>query len=261
MKKTFKALICSTLALVFALSLLPAQAQSAKPLEGQKLTIGLSPDFMFFETISTTDETGYEGLDIDIIKHLSQELGFTFEIVPMAFSSLIGALQTQNVDFVISGMSYTDERAQVVDFSIPYATSKVGCVTTIDSPINSQEDLVNQVIACSQGTNYEAVIKGIQGSTLVTYQGQSAVGLAVTQGSDNVVAGLTSSNGSKKLVATMLSESGEPLLKYFTLDEGVADEYSMAFPKDSELKDQFNAVIEAMKTSGQMQTLIEQWLY
>ncbi|HSK68537.1 MAG TPA: ABC transporter substrate-binding protein [Candidatus Limnocylindria bacterium] len=260
-----KSILAKTLALTLALSLIlaaaPAVAETAKPLAGKKLTIALSPDFMFFETISTTDETGYEGLDIDIIKHLSQELGFEFEITPMAFASLVGSLQAGGVDFVISGMSYTAQRDEVVDFSVPYATSKVGCVTKADSAINSQEDLAGQVIACSQGTNYENIIKDIPGSTLVTYQGQSAVGMAVAQGSDGVAAGITSSNGSKKLVATVLGPNNEPLLKYFLLNEGAADAYSIAFPEGSELVPLFNQVIEGMQESGLMQELIAKWLY
>lgn len=259
--KTLKKVLTLTLALVLALSLFPASAESAKPLEGKKLTIALSPDFMFFETISTTDETGYEGLDIDIIKALSEKLGFTFEITPMVFSSLVGALQTGGVDFVISGMSFTEERAKVVDFSIPYASSKVGCVTLIGSDIKTQDDLKGKVIACSQGTNYENMIKAIEGSTLVTYNGQSAAGLAVAQGSDGVQACITSSNGSKKLAATVLGANGEALLTYFILNESQADQYSMAFPKGSELVALFNGVIEEMQASGQMQELITKWLY
>ncbi|NLD33798.1 MAG: amino acid ABC transporter substrate-binding protein [Clostridiales bacterium] len=263
MKSMIKKTLCLALALMMGLALLPVHAEQAdkKPLEGKHLVIAMSPDFMFFETISTTDETGYEGLDIDIIKHLSKELGFTFEITPMAFASLVGALQTGGVDFVISGMSYTEARAEVVDFSNPYASTKVGCVTLVGSPIDSPEKLEGQTIACSQGTNYENVIKGIKGTTLKTYQGQAAVGMAVAQGSDGVVAGLTSSNGSKKLVATVLGANGEALLTYFTLNEGVADQYSIAFPKGSELKDLFNAELEKMTASGLLPDLIQKWLY
>ncbi len=259
--KSMKRLVILGLALMLALSLTSISAEADKPLAGKKLTIALSPDFMFFETISTTDETGYEGLDIDIIKELSKQLGFEFEITPMAFSSLVGALQTGNVDFVISGMSFTEERAKVVDFSMPYASSKVGCVTPVNSDIKAQADLVGKTIACSQGTNYENVIKGIEGSQLKTYQGQSAVGLAVAQGSDGVQAGITSSNGAKKLVATVLGTNGEALLTYFTLNEGQADQYSMAFPKGSELVELFNGVIQNMIDSGDMQELITKWLY
>jgi len=233
-----------------------------KPLAGKTLKIAMSPDFMYFETISETDPTGYEGLDIDIIKSLSEKLGFDFEIVPMSFSSLIGSLQTGNADFVISGMSYTEERAQVVDFSMTYVTTDVGCVVPVASEIDSYEDLKGQIVCCSQGTTYEMLIEGIEGATLKTYQGQAAVGTAVAQASDGVVAGLTSINGSKKLANTMFAADGSPMLKYFVLDsEGVADKYNIAFPKGSELVALFDAEIQNMIDSGEMEKLVQYWLY
>ena len=166
MKKMLSLLFCILLMMSAAL----ATAEEAKPLAGKKLTIALSPNFMFFETVSETEECGYEGLDIDIIKELSDMLGFDFEIVPMSFSSLVGSLQAKSVDMVISGMSYTEERAQIVDFSDVYCTAVVGCVTKVDSDIASFDDLKNQIVCCSQGTNYEMLIEGIEGATLKTYQ-------------------------------------------------------------------------------------------
>ena len=144
MKKMLSLLFCILLMMSAAL----AVAEEAKPLEGKKLTIALSPNFMFFETVSETEECGYEGLDIDIIKELSDMLGFDFEIVPMSFSSLVGSLQAKSVDMVISGMSYTEERAQIVDFSDVYCTAVVGCVTKVDSELASFDDLKNQIVCC-----------------------------------------------------------------------------------------------------------------
>ena len=106
-----KKAIALILSLVLMMSCCSALAEDAKPLAGKKLTIALSPNFMFFETVSETDPTGYEGLDIDIIKELSDMLGFEFEIVPMSFSSLVGSLQANSVDMVISGM--TDRKSVV----------------------------------------------------------------------------------------------------------------------------------------------------
>ena len=64
MKKMIAFMLCILLVMSAAL----AVAEEAKPLAGKKLTIALSPTFMFFETVSQTEECGYEGLDIDIIK-------------------------------------------------------------------------------------------------------------------------------------------------------------------------------------------------
>ena len=257
MKKMIAFMLCILLVMSAAL----AVAEEAKPLAGKKLTIALSPNFMFFETVSETEECGYEGLDIDIIKELSNMLGFEFEIVPMSFSSLVGSLQAKSVDMVISGMSYTEERAQIVDFSDVYCTSVVGCVTKIDSEIASFDDLKNQIVCCSQGTNYEMIIEGIEGATLKTYQGQAAVGTAVAEGTDGVVAGLTSINGSKKLATTMLDANGSAMLKYFALEDAPADEYCMAFPKDSELTVLFNEGIQTLQDSGKLDEMIHYWLY
>ena len=240
-----------------------AGAKEARPLEGRKLVVAMSPDFMYFETVSKTEECGYEGLDIDILKSLSQKLGFTFTISPMAFSSLIGSLQAGDADLVISGMSYTDERAKVVDFSDIYATTDFGVVVAADSGINSFKDLEGKVICCSQGASQEELIRnGIKGARLVTYHGQSAVGLAVAEGSDGVQAGITSINGAKKLSNTVLTKEGKPMLKYFVLDhEGIADIYNIAFPKGSELLPVINGALKEMISSGEMKQLIDKWLY
>ena len=257
MKKLIALALCAMMLLCCGSAL----AEAAKPLEGQKITIALSPNFMYFETISETEECGYEGLDIDIIKEFSNILGFEFEIIPMSFSSLVGSLQSKSVDMVISGMTYTEERAQVVDFSDVYCTTSVGCVTKADSAISTFEDLQNQIVCCSQGTNYEILIESIPGATLKTFQGQAAVGAAVDQGSDGVVAGLTSINGAKKLANTTLDANGAQTLKYFALEGAPADEYRMAFPKGSELVEVFNSALVTLQESGKLDEMIKGWLY
>ena len=258
-----KRLIGLALALILACVFCTALAEGDKPLAGKNLTVAMSPDFMYFETVSETEECGYEGLDIDILKSLSDKLGFTFTISPMAFSSLIGTLQTGNADLVISGMSRTDERAQVVDFSVTYATTDFGVVVRADSDIDSFDDLKGKVICCSQGASQESLIQNdIEGATLKTYQGQSAVGLAVAEASDGVDAGITSINGAKKLSNTVLTDAGEPMLKYFVLDyDGIADIYNIAFPKGSELLPVIDEALQGMIDSGEMQDLIAKWLY
>ena len=255
-----KKLIAIALCALMMLCAFSAVAET-KALEGKKLSIALSPNFMYFETVSETEECGYEGLDIDVIKELSAILGFEFEIIPMSFSSLVGSLQSGSVDMVISGMAYTAERDQVVDFSNVYCTTSVGCVTKVDSAINTFEDLQNQIVCCSQGTNYEMLIESIPGATLKTFQGQAAVGTAVAEGADGVVAGLTSINGSKKLANTMFDAEGKPMLKYFALEDAPADEYSMAFPEGSELVAIFNTALAELQESGKLDEMIKHWLY
>ena len=134
-------------------------------------------------------------------------------------------------------------------------------MTKVDSAINTFDDLQNQIVCCSQGTNYEMLIESIPGSTLKTFQGQAAVGTAVAEGADGVVAGLTSINGSKKLANTMFDAEGKPMLKYFALEDAPADEYSMAFPEGSELVAIFNTALAELQESGKLDEMIKHWLY
>lgn len=278
------------LSLVAALSLLTMSflsvgvAENANTsLSGKTLKVALSPDFMFFETATPQtpksffaedkvkyadligdDEiigmAGYEGLDIDIIYYLTKTLGFNVTIEPMKFAGLIGSLQAGSADFVISGLSYTDERAQVVDFSKVYVETEVGCVVPVDSALAAYDDLKGKTVACSAGTTYEKIINNIEGAKLKTFEGQAAVGLAVLQGLDGVVAGMTSSNGCKKLVATNLN-NGEETLKYFIVEGAQADTYNIAFPKGSELTAIFDEALTEMIESGLMDEMIKYWLY
>ena len=256
-----KKIVALLLAAMMIVCCCSALAEETKPLAGRTLKIALSPNFMYFETVSEDDPNAYEGLDIDIIAKLSEMLGFDYEIVPMDFASLIGSLQTGNADFVISGLSYSDERAQVVDFSMTYCTTDVGCVVPVDSDIQTTSDLIGKVVCCSAGTTYETLLTAMD-VNLKTFNGQAAVGTAVAEGTDNVAAGVTSINGSKKLANTVLDTEGNPMLRYFMLEgEGTADSYNIAFTKGSELTAIFDEAIQAMIDSGELAEMIQYWLY
>lgn len=230
-----------------------------KPLAGQNLKVAMSANYKYFETV-VVDASGketYEGLDIDILDKLSENLGFTYEIMNMPFASLIGSLQSNQADFVISGMSYTEERAQSVDFSDKYAVAKIGVLLNEDSDMSSAADLKGKKVACSAGTNFENIIKSIDGAELVTFDGQAAVTQELMMG--RVDAAVTGGSAVKNI-----SESNEGL-KYFILDPAEVniknlDTYNIAFPKGSELVSIFNDEIANLTEDGTLDELIIKWL-
>ena len=249
------------IALVMILSCTVAFAETteAKPLEGQELTVAMSANYKYFETIAI-DENGketYVGLDIDILQKLSEKLGFTYTISNMPFASLVGSLQADQADFVISGMSYTEERAKSVDFSIAYASAKVGCLVPAGSEITNVSQLDGQAVACSAGTNYENIVKQIPGAELKTFDGQAAVTQELLVG--RVGAAITGATACKNICET------NPELEYFVVD---VDElnltslstYNMAFPQGSELVEIFNAALTEMLEDGTIHDILVEWL-
>ena len=64
------------------------------------------------------------GIDAEIAAAIAAKLGYDFEIADMDFDSIIPAIQSGKASFGMAGMTVTDERAMLVNFSEPYATGK-----------------------------------------------------------------------------------------------------------------------------------------
>ena len=141
---------------VAAAMLCAASALAAKPLEGQKLKMAVSPTFPPFE-FERLDEQGNArivGYDIDMVDAIAAELGFTYELVHTNFKGLMGELASHRVDFVVSGMSPTEERRKTVDFSVPYYYCQTSIIQHKGANIKTVADLKGKRIAASFGTQY-----------------------------------------------------------------------------------------------------------
>jgi polar amino acid transport system substrate-binding protein len=123
------------------------------------LRVGTSPDFPPFEFINeTTNEI--VGIDIDLVKLVAQKIGYEVEIVPIDFDGLIPALQAGQIDIVASGMTITEDRSKVVDFSIPYWEANQAILIAKGSQFKprSLEDLNGKVVGVQTGTTAEELV-------------------------------------------------------------------------------------------------------
>lgn len=95
----------------------------------------------------------YKGIDIDLIKAIAEEEGFEIELKPMDFGGIIPALQADQLDVAIAGMSITDDRKEKVDFSDPYFDAGLTLVVSEDNnDITTVEDLEGKIVAVKNGT-------------------------------------------------------------------------------------------------------------
>ncbi|USK70662.1 transporter substrate-binding domain-containing protein [Peribacillus asahii] len=95
----------------------------------------------------------YKGIDIDLINAIAENQGFKIELSPMDFGGIIPAMQANQLDVAIAGMSITEERKKIVDFSEPYFDAGVTVVVEKDNTtIKSVDDLKGKTIAVKKGT-------------------------------------------------------------------------------------------------------------
>lgn len=123
------ALIVALVMVVLSFAGCGATAEPASKVEQIKeagqLVLGTSADYPPYEFHKMVDgEDKIVGFDIMIAQKIADELGVELVIKDMGFDGLIAALQGEKVDFVIAGMSKTEERDEVVDFSEPYYFEK-----------------------------------------------------------------------------------------------------------------------------------------
>lgn len=90
------------------------------------------------------------GVDIDIAKEIAKYLGKELVIKDVSFDSIINEVKSGKSDFGAAGISYTEERAKEVDFTIDYSISKQ--VIIVKEGINKVDNLDNKRIALQLGS-------------------------------------------------------------------------------------------------------------
>ena len=88
-------------------------------LKAGKIVVGTSPDFApaEFLDISKTGMDQYVGIDMDFARYIAKELGVELEIKPMDFGALITAVNAGNVDLILSGFAWREERAEAMELT------------------------------------------------------------------------------------------------------------------------------------------------
>jgi glutamine transport system substrate-binding protein len=122
-----------------------------KSKEEKVYKVGVDTTYPPFEYKEGND---YKGIDIDLINAIAKNQGFKIELSPMDFGGIIPAMQANQLDVAIAGMSITDERKKIVDFSDPYFDAGLIVVVKNDNTtIKSADDLKGKTVAVKKGTS------------------------------------------------------------------------------------------------------------
>ena len=237
--------------LLFACSNTQSQGVEAIKAKG-KLVVALNPEFAPFEYQKLVDgKNQIVGSDVELAKAIAKELGVEVEL----FDNVLASLDSGKADLAISGVSKTEERSQVYDFSIPYYTSKNKVIVRKSELTNYQsvKDLAQKKVGAQKGSIQETLAKE-------TLKDSSLVSLPKN---GNLITDLKSGQLDALIfeepVAKGFVENNPDLaIAEFDFDNDKEDSYAVAMKKDSkELKEAVDKTIQKLKDSGELDKLID----
>lgn len=118
-----------------------------------KITIGVFSDKNPFGYV---DENGdYQGYDVYFADRLAKDLGVEVEYVSTEPASRVEYLETGKVDIILANFTVTDERAESVDFALPYMKVALGVVSPDSALVTKPEDLNGKTLIVAKGTTAE----------------------------------------------------------------------------------------------------------
>lgn len=139
----------------------PAEETEAETAEGTGEKYIIATDTVFPPFEFTNEGGEFVGIDVDIINAIAEDQGFEIELQSLGFDAALLAVQTGQADGVIAGMSITDERKEIFDFSEPYFDADVTMAVAAGSDIATYEDLAGKTVAVKTATNGADYAKSI----------------------------------------------------------------------------------------------------
>ena len=219
--------------------------------ETGKLTMATNAAFPPYEM--TTDSGEFEGIDVETAQAIADKLGLELQIDDMDFDAALLSVQQGKADIVMAGVTVTDERKNVMDFSESYATGIQSIIVPEGSDITSPDDLAGKKIGTQRGTTgYIYCSDDFGEDSVVAYDN----GLTAVQALNNgqVDAVVIDNAPAKEFVAA------NPGL--VILDTSYAEEdYAIGMAKgNTALEDAVNAALEELKADGTLQSIVDKYI-
>ena len=210
------------------------------------LKIGLNAEYAPYEYLEGDE---FVGFNVDVVKALLEEAGYTYEFENMTFEGLIAALQAKKVDVLI-GISPTTDRRKAVDFTDSY-NNDVQLLVALTNTISTLD------VDNLEGLKIGVLLGSIQETTLKAYP-------QVTPALYNNYTGAILELKSQKIDAMMLSSV--PAKKYVAqnpdlailgkIDSNVSQGYAVAMNKGQDaLKKELNDTLKILQSKGVIEQL------
>ena len=193
------------------------------------------------------DNGEIDGFERELGDELCARAELTCEWVTNEWDSIIPNLVSGNYDVIIAGMSITDERDAVIDFTQAYTPPDPSFYAAMSDDV----DLANGVIAAQTGTIQAGYIAE-SGATLVEYATPDETIAAVVNGEADAVLADSSFITGQVEANSDIMVVGDPVALGGGVGMGIRE-------SDGELRAKFDAAIDSMKADGSLNELIAKW--
>lgn len=232
-------------------------ACSSKKETSEKKVYKIGTD-VIFAPFEFEKDGKYVGIDIEILDAIAKAEGFEYTLSPMNFNGLIPAISSDQLDGAIAGMTITDERKEVLDFSEGYYESGISAVVSAkNDKINSADDFKGKTFAVKKGTTGSLYAEDKQkelGSQIRYFDDSPSMFQEVANGNADITF------EDYPVIAYKLSLEKEPTLKIVG-DKLSTAHFGFAVKKgqNKELLEKFNSGLKKIKESGEYDKILNNY--
>lgn len=225
--------------------------------ESGKLIMSTNAQFPPYEMVADDgkgyENTGFEGIDVELAYALAQKLGLQLVVDDMDFDSALLAVQQGKSDVVIAGVTVSPDRLVNMNFTDSYANGVQVVIVPQNSTISSIDDLKGKMIGTQRGTTGYIYCTDDYGEDYVTAFDDGATAV------QNLLAG--------KVDAVVIDSA--PAKEYVKANAGLKildteytnEDYAIGVSKDNTtLLDALNSALAELKADGTVQSIIDKYI-
>jgi len=258
--KLMKKIMALALALLMVFALVACGGgKDGLTIEKGKLIMSTNAEFPPYEMKADGEGAymGFEGIDVEIAVALAKKLDLELVIDDMGFDSALLAVQEGRSDMVLAGLTYREDRDEVMDFSTSYATGVQVVIVKEGSDV-TMDNLGEKMIGCQIGTTgfmyaSDTPENGGYGEDhVMAYENGALAVQALINGQIDAV---IIDNGPAQ--AYVAANEGLAILE----GEWVVEDYCLAVDEgNTALLEKLNAALEEMIADGTVQAIVDKYI-
>lgn len=222
----------------------------------EKITVGTNAEYAPFEYLDS--DGNLTGFDYKLLEAIAQEENLELEWKDMPFDSLVGSMETGNIQIIAAAIGPTKEREKSVDFSDVYYTGSQSIVSSQKTPLYDFAGLSGKRVAVLEGSQSDFIVSGentdygvVENATVVRFKNAASAVMELKNGGVNAV-----------LIDTIMAEiycRQNDDIVYQTVDGTEEDTVYCIEKGNTELLNTVNKGLKKLKDNGEYDQIYEKF--